>query len=387
MSWIKKTIGVAAILGGTSAFACSGTSQVVGNDGQPVGDQNPAGKNASNGTNGTAPDPELGYVQQQIALSLPQSGPACLPEALPVDPATGNAACFVLTVQRDTDCNCAAAGLSPVSAELARVTREHMRLSAECGPSLFNHGPCEEMCVCKVDPAVGSSLQACKSQAEPNANTTGWCYVADTGDTAQQALVEDCATHQKQALRLFGTVQQHAIDEPSPYDLLFLGCPLPKPVAALGKRCIPELENNPDFRGWNVKEVNVEDHAAMCETGICLQNHFQGRVSCPYGQDKDGGDCLPAAGNVPVIGEIPPQLLNRRAEVASICSCRCAGPGPGPFCTCPESMQCEHLIDDLGFGTDDLAGSYCIPAGTQYDRNADTSTCSDGNCGPAHNNF
>ena len=401
MNWIKKAFGVAAVLGGTGMFACSGTNQVVGSDGLPVGGGTAgagqgsagavgiAGARVSGGsaaegnaTSGSAPAAELNYEQWQLDPSIPHDGPLkCLPGPLPVDPTTGNAECFVLSIHQGTDCSCAAAGYSPVSDELSRVTRQQMRLSGYCTPSIgldVGQLPCEEACVCKVDPAVGTSLQKCQSENEPDASTTGWCYVSDAGDAAQQALVEGCPSIQRQRLRFFGAVTEHDEDE-----LLFLGCPFPKRVAQIGQRCFSEGEYEPNFRGYSVSVVNVEDHSSACDTGICLQNHFQGRASCPYGQAAGSENCLIAGGHDPVIGPVAPQLVARQADVASICSCQCAGSGPGPYCTCPENMQCEHLVDELHVGQS-LAGSYCIPAGSQYDPQGDTTTCSGDDCGIAH---
>jgi hypothetical protein len=393
VSWIKKAVGVAAVLGGTGLFACSGTNQVVGSDGRPVKAGGSAGEsNAGSGGHGptivsqAAPVSELSYEIVQIALSSGiDDAPPCMPIELPIDAETGNAACNVLSMRQSADCSCAEAGYSPVSEELSRVARLQMQLTGQCSPSIgvgLHDVPCDEVCVCKVDPAVGTSLQKCQSEAEPDASTTGWCYVSDAGDSAQKALVENCFGDQKHALRFFGPITGHEPPEQQPW--LFLGCPFPKPVKALGEPCISDDEYNPKFSSFGVREINIDDDAAGCETKICLQNHFQGRASCPYGQATRGGNCLVAGGNVPVAQTVRPQLLARPAETASICSCHCAGPGPGPYCTCPESMQCEPMLEALGFGTDYLAGSYCIPAGTQYDRNGDTTECSGDSCGFGH---
>ena len=403
MSWIKKACGVGAIWGATGLFACSGTNQVVGSDGLPVGGgtagagQGSAGSvggagarvnggSAAEGnatTSGSTAAAELNYEQWQIAPDSPNDGPLkCLPAALPVDPATGNAECFVLSARQETNCDCAAAGYSPVSDELSHVTRQQMRLSGECSPSIgldVGQMPCAEVCVCRVDAAAGTSLQKCQSEIEPDASTTGWCYVSDAADAAQQALVEGCPTAPRQRIRFFGAVTEHEQD-----GLLYLGCPFPKPVAKLGEGCFSGSEYNPNFRGYSIDQVNVEDRSSACETGICLQNHFQGRASCPYGQAAGDGDCLIAGGHDPVKGQVLPQLVARQADVASICSCQCAGSGPGPYCTCPMNMQCEHLVDDLQVGPTPLAGSYCIPAGSQYDPQGDTTTCSGDNCGFGH---
>lgn len=54
----------------------------------------------------------------------------------------------------------------------------------------------------------------------------------------------------------------------------------------VGDPCVPEDEYNPDFAGFKVTEENIESRSFQCQTRICLVNHFQGRVSCPLGQDE-----------------------------------------------------------------------------------------------------
>src|SRR5580658_121549 len=56
----------------------------------------------------------------------------------------------------------------------------------------------------------------------------------------------------------------------------------------VGDPCTPEQEYDPTFLGFAVGEVNVESKSSDCQTRLCLANHFQGRVSCPYGQLKSG---------------------------------------------------------------------------------------------------
>lgn len=156
--------------------------------------------------------------------------------------------------------------------------------------------------------------------------------------------------------------------------------------AALGEPCVASDENFRSFPGFSAKEVNIEDQATACESNICVINHFQGRTSCPYGQAAGAADCLVPDGSATVTAAVAPQLESRQANVASICSCRCDGDGPGPYCTCPDSMQCQHLVDDLHVGGSELAGSYCIPKGSQYDPQAATVDCVEPDCGPAHPN-
>jgi hypothetical protein len=59
--------------------------------------------------------------------------------------------------------------------------------------------------------------------------------------------------------------------------------------AGVGDPCVPEDEYEAFFSGYALTEVNIESRSFQCETRVCLVNHFQGRVSCPYGQSLAGG--------------------------------------------------------------------------------------------------
>jgi hypothetical protein len=167
----------------------------------------------------------------------------------------------------------------------------------------------------------------------------------------------------------------------------------------VGDPCIPEDEYQQNFPGYAVDEVNVESRSFQCETRVCLVNHFQGRVSCPYGQTAkdalgpdetlgtaDDNQALP--GNSDTRCRIPgtsgdadtdqiktavdPQLVSRQTDKAVYCSCRCKNAQGGTddgarYCECPSGFSCEKLLDDLGLGSSQLAGYYCIREGTKYD--------------------
>jgi hypothetical protein len=162
----------------------------------------------------------------------------------------------------------------------------------------------------------------------------------------------------------------------------------------VGDPCTPEDEYQTTFGGYDETEVNVESRSFQCETRVCLVNHFRGRVSCPYGQteddlNKDGPD--PARCRVPgtnggnpndvIAVAVKPQLVQRSATATShggdqvkesvYCSCRCANAqgsrdDGANYCDCPSGFSCEQLIDDLGLGSKQLAGAYCIKEGTKY---------------------
>ena len=98
----------------------------------------------------------------------------------------------------------------------------------------------------------------------------------------------------------------------------------------------------------------------------------------PSRADPAHQDCTTTGDHpVPVAVPVPPQLVNRPPEESVYCSCRCEGPaGQGPFCACPDGFECAKLVDAYGTeGGAQVAGSYCIKAGTGVD---DPATLSNG---------
>ncbi|HEY3818085.1 MAG TPA: hypothetical protein VGL81_12990 [Polyangiaceae bacterium] len=189
----------------------------------------------------------------------------------------------------------------------------------------------------------------------------------------------------------------------------------------VGDPCTPEAEYSQAFLGFNVQEVNVESKSFQCQTRLCLANHFQGRVTCPYGQDTTGAPIPPATscasgGNYgccnpigqPINGidpatgtvdnastgaQVMPQCTDRTAAKAVYCSCRCANVDGqtndgANYCTCPSGFSCTQLVSSIGSTDQGLTGAYCIIKGTDYDPNGSAScanTCDPaaGNCGSA----
>ncbi|HEX2673643.1 MAG TPA: hypothetical protein VHM25_22345 [Polyangiaceae bacterium] len=153
--------------------------------------------------------------------------------------------------------------------------------------------------------------------------------------------------------------------------------PLACAPGGVGDPCIPEDEYRVEFSGYNAKEVNVESKSFQCETRVCLANHFQGRVSCKYGQEAGAGNCTrPGDKSQPITVAVDAQLKNRTAEKAVYCSCRCDGEDKNArYCKCPSGYACTKLQEDYHLGSAQLAGSYCVRDGTGYDP-ADSETCS-----------
>ena len=139
----------------------------------------------------------------------------------------------------------------------------------------------------------------------------------------------------------------------------------------VGAPCVPEDEYRDDFSGFALEEVSFESRSFQCESRTCLVNHFQGRVSCRYGQSEQEANgnarCLLPGGGAPVRAPVAPQALARRADEAVYCSCRCDGPNPNArYCECPSGFACMKLVPDFTRRAE-LAGSYCVRSGTEYD--------------------
>jgi hypothetical protein len=153
--------------------------------------------------------------------------------------------------------------------------------------------------------------------------------------------------------------------------------PLACQPGGVGDPCTPEDEYTTTFTSYSAKEVNVESKSFQCETRVCLVNHFQGRVSCKYGQAAGGGNCtVPGHPSLLIPGKVDAQLVQRTADKAVYCSCRCDGEDKNArYCKCPSGYACDHLVDDIHLGDAQLAGSYCVRDGTQYKQES-------GDCAP-----
>jgi hypothetical protein len=151
----------------------------------------------------------------------------------------------------------------------------------------------------------------------------------------------------------------------------------------IGDPCTPEDEYQQFFSGYEVTEVNIESKSFQCETRLCLVNHFNGRVSCPYGQtDVEAKQGMVPADQEAQLCHIPgtssfdtrikvavnKQFTGRKAADSVYCSCRCGGADSNArYCKCPTGFQCAKLLEPIDrLGSKELAGSYCIKNGTEY---------------------
>ncbi len=190
-------------------------------------------------------------------------------------------------------------------------------------------------------------------------------------------------------------------------------------VNGVGDPCTPDEEYVANFAGFSAQEVNVESKSFQCRTRLCLANHFQGRVSCPYGQDSSGhsppglspndpnvNGCVVPGTMTPIdptlnpdgtpivpapkLGKtVQPQCLDRKTADAVYCSCRCANvdgktDDGANYCTCPDGFSCTPkdgapLVSSIGAGDTGLTGYYCFKTNTDYDMGS--SCIIAGNCG------
>jgi hypothetical protein len=178
-------------------------------------------------------------------------------------------------------------------------------------------------------------------------------------------------------------------------------------ATGVGDPCTPDEEYDPTFQGFSVDDVSTESKSYVCLTRLCLVNHFQGRVTCPYGQtaagmgptgpkgsnadmvSSDKGCTIPGgtpgvntvtATNVSVAGfaagAVPAQVTgtlagDRTANKTVYCSCRCANLDGNTndganYCACPDNYTCTPLVTTIGGGDSGLTGSYCVLNGTTY---------------------
>jgi hypothetical protein len=160
-------------------------------------------------------------------------------------------------------------------------------------------------------------------------------------------------------------------------------------ASALGSPCVPSQEDLASFSGFDVDEVVIDPRNSGCGAAACLIDHFQGRVTCPYGQDFSGQGppgatacALPGTGgpvsanNVPEGQTVEAQCTDRTAASTVFCSCRCANANGATddgatYCTCPPAMTCTQLVlpalSPPDGGLDTISGAYCVNPGAAYD--------------------
>jgi len=267
---------------------------------------------------------------------------------------------------------CKGPSVASADTQLAAVAKSQLEARGCSDDSV----PCDAR-VCELLTAAGDNLDACLSEQSPPDDFSGWCFV----DPVRGIGDEDLTTCPLSDTGTSGLLRFSIAALPSEVEAVLFACAAETQsevqstrLRHVGEECTPRDEYEASFSSFGLDDITIDDDSTSCASGICLVNHFQGRVSCPYGQTQDRVSNIPlcwvpstADEFHPVETAVAPQLVDRQNEDAVTCSCRCDGPGPGPYCACPEGTECVHLIDDLGEELSDYAGSYCIKEGTAYD--------------------
>ena len=181
------------------------------------------------------------------------------------------------------------------------------------------------------------------------------------------------------------------------------------PGSDLGAACVPAMEHDPRGGAAVLTDLTIDESPPDCAPkDVCLTDYFQGRVTCPYGNDGavgQSGKCLPVPGKpslfridgaatgalccpqrdgvTPVTLPVAPQCTKRLAHDAVYCSCRCDVPvDPAidrskiDLCRCSAGFVCTPLCDathgSCGAVPKTKWGSYCVREGVAAVPAADT---------------
>jgi hypothetical protein len=155
----------------------------------------------------------------------------------------------------------------------------------------------------------------------------------------------------------------------------------------IGTPCAPAQELATTFTGFLFQEQSELQVPSGDPT--CFVFHFQGLVTCPYGQNAagqapDGGSPCTTTDGKPVAGAVEPQCTNRRASQVVLWSCRCANVEGATndgdvYCACPSGTTCAQEVTNGG-SLQHFSGGYCLPPSIVPDAGASVSC--DGTCDP-----
>ncbi|HZU82834.1 MAG TPA: hypothetical protein VE987_07960 [Polyangiaceae bacterium] len=359
----RTALVAACAIGVTSIAACGAQNDVaaVHGDGGSTG-------NAATTTNAST-TASAGGAPTYFVSVLQWAGGGCLPVALPQDQ-DGQVPCDIFYVLAGGDSCGAHPGLSPAAPEVVASLRRYESWIVS-----------QAVCVQSQLPSSAWVNGSCATSSQP-----GWCYVtgAAAGGCPQDLALSPSGAPPAGASTLLACGPTAGATAAT------------ASAASVGTACTPAPELDASFAGFDRHEVVLDDGNAACSSAVCLVNHFQGRTTCPYGQDASG-DPPPGAGACTVPGTgapvrpnawlggdagavsqmVPPQCGDRRASDAVYCSCRCANAegktdDGAAYCACPSGYGCTQLVALIEPG-DPLAGAYCIKDGTAFDA---SSACS-----------
>jgi hypothetical protein len=155
-----------------------------------------------NVSDATAPDYGYYPAMDDLLIQLAeQTGPRCLPRALPVAP-TGETQCLIVAVEPPgTDCDCARAGRTALPAGTSRAWID----TALQQGGVCNGASCSSLCACVIPQLEGAERQDCENNTIVSGGD-GWCYIdATVGvDIGSPDLVSRCPSAAKRMLRFVG---------------------------------------------------------------------------------------------------------------------------------------------------------------------------------------
>lgn len=123
----------------------------------------------------------------------------------------------------------------------------------------------------------------------------------------------------------------------------------------VGAPCTPSLESDPLFAGFKITETTLEAGAPECGGGICMVNHFQGRVSCPLGQPEP----TDASGGVGCVPEVDSQGHAVEAQGSCLAGEVCKEAGSlSPACD-PSDADADTTCLATGVGSKCNAEGFC----------------------------
>jgi hypothetical protein len=351
--------GSGASAGAPSGDAGDASIQTVVDAGGSDDDAAPEGASEA-GVNEDAAGVATTYFVATVELQGACSGSSCLclPQSLPVD-ASGQAICDVFFVLADGD-TCAAHALADASPDVA---------AAVAGPAADDAQPAS-VCVLPQLPAADWVNGSCDASTE-----AGWCYLtgAAAGTCQQVVRASPSGVVPAGAYAVLGCGETDG------------GAGQDTDASSVGTPCTPSLEYSASFGGFDLHDVTLDEGNPSCPGAVCLVDHFQGRTTCPYGQDSQAnpangassactvpGSGAPVRPDAVVGGEsVQAWCFDRKASDVVECSCRCADPDGGTsdgatYCACPSGYTCAQVVAPVTSG-DPRAGGYCIKAGTAYD--------------------
>lgn len=159
---------------------------------------------------------------------------------------------------------------------------------------------------------------------------------------------------------------------------------------ALGDPCTPSAEADSLFSGFELGSDFIETGFAACMSGICLANHFQGRVSCPLGQAAPtrcgGPDDTETCGDARCVASAEaPIVCDPGAADQGAAMCAAFGGNCDPNrgrCVCASDADCPG-----GLHCDAAAGTCRVyvcetPAGCQSAEASDAENAGKACCAP-----